>query len=172
MLETTTVYSLHVRQQYKVRGNLKHHYAPAGCIRWLIYLIDDTCCSVQYIGSTIDNLKRWRDHKSDCNSTLKTDGRKKLTYIEISKKTALCRHFINGCRGNIDKGKSNLSITLVDFYDTSKLKSALAGHKSSAGCRCTECNNLKKVESTWIYKMGTIFRPHGLNSRDGLEMTN
>lgn len=110
MVETDTVYSLHFQQHFKVRGLLKHDYAPDGIIRWFIYLINDMSCHKQYTGSTNDIKKRWANHKSDCNISLKADRCKKLQPSDIAKKTGLCRHFLKGCKGNLNMEKSNLTI--------------------------------------------------------------
>ena len=84
---------------FQINRHLCHVYTPSNMIRWSIYLIEDEICMKQYIGSTTDLLKRWANHKSECN-------RKN----EKICKTGLSRHFINGCNGDIDKSKSNLKI--------------------------------------------------------------
>ena len=118
---------------------------------------------MQYVGSTIDIKTRWANHKSSCNNIQKADR---------SKRTGLCCHFIRGCGGNMNKSKINLSLTLVDFYDTTETRLKSAKHRNSAGCRCKECGNLRRTEAKWIYQIGTIFGRHGLNSCEELEDIN
>ena len=61
------VYSLNFGIHFKIHGVLRHDFTPCNKIRWFIYLIEDTVCMLQYIGSSIDCVKRWRIHKSECN---------------------------------------------------------------------------------------------------------
>ena len=67
------------------------------------------------------------------------------------------------------KGKETLSVTLIDFYDTTESKIQNAGHVSGPKCRCQECENLKDLEDQWILKMGTFYGISGLNTRDEIK---
>ena len=105
------------------------------------------------MGSTQDPLKRLRNYKSTCNS-------------ESSNSTGLASHFMDGCPFDTGKDKTNLNITLIDFYDTTQEKLQKANHSSGPYCPCKECENLKHLEDRWILKMGTFYGSSGLNSKD------
>ena len=61
-----------------------------------------------------------------------------------------------------------LDFTLLDFYDTTKVKLVNSGHLPGAQCRCSECDHLKNIEDHWILKLGTLY-DGGLNSRDEIK---
>ena len=73
---------------------------------------------------------------------------------------------MDGCPFDKGKGKETLSVTLIDYYDTTELQIQNAGHVSGPKCRCQECENLKDIEDQWILKMGSFYGISGLNTRD------
>ena len=78
-------------------------------LRWFIYLMEDTLCGKQYIGSTTDNCSRWSNAKSACN---KAD----------SNSTGLYKHFQDGCPNDTESEKSHIRVTLrtgSDWQDMS-----------------------------------------------------
>ena len=157
--ETQYVYSLHYQNTIRVRGHLRHDYAPQNYIRWFIYLIEDSVCMKQYTGSTTDLVKRWANHKSQCN--LKNPH---------TCKTGLTRHFINGCEGDKNKNKDNLRITLLNYLDTTEQELKIEKHIQGPGCKCRVCTKLRRLECKYIVNLGTISEKFGLNSKDELDI--
>ena len=47
-----------------------------------------------------------------------------------------------------------------------KKKLQAASHVAGAGCQCSQCLLLKKMEDKWICRMGTYHGEFGLNERD------
>ena len=155
---------MHFKKYFKIHGNLSHEPLKDGVtIRWLIYLINDNSCKLQYIGSTIELIGRWANHKSSCNSKWKKNKVKNV------RSTGLSGHFSMGCHGDEGKLKKNLKIILLDYYDTTNDKLKKAGHIKGAGCKCLECKHLKRLESEWMCKMGTLYGRTGLNTREEFE---
>ena len=155
MVETETVDSFHFKTKIKIRGHLRHDYAPPGKIRWFIYQIVDNPCHLIYVGSSQSPYKRFLTHKSTCNS-------------ESSLSTGLAKHFINGGYENdVGRGKETLTFTLVDHLDTSEEELQLAGHIRGPQCKCDICGRLKTLEDKFILRSG-MFYTHGLNTRDEL----
>ena len=112
---------------------------------------------MKIVGSTTDPAARWRNHKSTCNSKNSTS-------------TGLSKHFKEGCPNDTGKDKETLDFTLIDYYETSKSKLIKAKHEPGAKCRCSECENLKRIEDSWITKLGTFNEyGHGLNLRNEIE---
>ena len=142
-------------QKVRVHGHLRHDYAPEGVIRWFVYLIIDIKCVKYYTGSSANLLPRWRVHKSEAN--LKNPK---------TCRTALTRHFINGCPGDLDYKKDNLKIILMDYHDTNEEKLKLVGHRNGPGCRCNECLILKRKEVCVMFKTNSISKEYGLNSNE------
>ena len=121
-------------------------------IRWFIYGIIDLPCQLQLVGSTTSPPDRWRTHKSTCNS-------------QKSNSTGLSKHFKLGCPNDLGRDKITLDFTLLDCYDTTGGKLLEAGHLPGPQCRCSECENLKRLEDMWILKLGSLYSG-GLNLRD------
>lgn len=70
--------------------------------------------------------------------------------------------------GNSDRSKLDVSLTLVDYYDTAESKLKFAKHKKSVGCRCKESDKkrgCRNVEAKWTYRMGATSTKHGLTCR-------
>ena len=118
-------------------------------------MIIDTHCKKYYTGSTNNLLKRWAVHKWEAN---KKDPE--------TCKTALTRHFVKGCPGDLNKSKDHLKIILVDHYDVTEYLLIKAGHKKGPGCKCRECVALKTKEIDWMLKINSISSIYGLNSMD------
>ena len=78
----------------------------------------------------------------------------------------MAKHFMDGCLFDLGKEKTTLCFTLIDYYDTTKVKLQIAGHVPGPKCRCHECNILKDLEDRWILKMGSFYGISGLNCRD------
>ena len=149
------VYSQHFKTKHAVRGHLVHMPRDQQFKdRWFIYLIEDKHCNKQYVGSTTDMYSRWSSHKSGCNSG--------------SISTGLSAHFVNGCPGDTGRGKNNLMVTLVDYLDVTKEEVNIARH-GGVGCLCDLCKKLKKLEDSWIMRLGTFYFPGGLNKRDEIK---
>jgi hypothetical protein len=143
-----------VGKKFAVHGHLTH--LPAGQktkLRWFIYLLEDTACRLQYVGSTTDVCSRWSSTKSACNRA-------------DSVCTGMYRHFMNGCPQDGGREKDQLRLTLLDFLDTSEEKLLQCGHQPGPQCKCTECLKLLKTENKWILRLGTFFGNSGLNTRD------
>ena len=158
MTETDYIESFYFRRKHRIHGNLSHDYSgEGGELRWYIYCIQDNPCHKQYIGSSVNIRARWATHKSTCNS-------------ENSKSSGLANHFRNGgCKNDLGREKTTLSITLIDFMDTSESSLSRAGHISGPQCSCSECNRLKRKEDMWILRMGTFYGDSALNSRDEIK---
>ena len=153
MEQTETVTSFHFGTKIKIRGHLRHDYAPPGKIRWFIYQIVDKPCHLIYTGSSQLPAKRFLTHKSTCNS-------------ESSNSTGLSKHFKNGgCPNDQGRDKDTLVFTLVDHLDTTEDELQQAGHIRGPQCLCSVCQKLKELEDNFILKSGTFYS-HGLNTRD------
>ena len=149
------VYSRHFRTRHAVKGHLVHQPRDQKFKdRWFVYLIEDTHCNKQYVGSTTDMYGRWSNHKSGCNTG--------------STKTGLSAHFTTGCPGDSGRDKQNLTVTLVDYMDVTKVEVETANH-GGVGCMCYLCDKLKDIEDDWIMKLGTFYYPTGLNKRDEIK---
>jgi hypothetical protein len=125
--ETSVVQSYHSGKKFAVHGHLTH--LPAGQktkLRWFIYLLEDTACRLQYVGSTTDVCSRWSTTKSGCNRA-------------DSVCTGMYRHFMNGCPQDGGREKDQLRLTLLDFLDTSEKKLLQCGHQPGPQCKCTDC---------------------------------
>ena len=153
MEQTETVESFHFNTKIKIRGHLRHDYAPPRKIRWYIYQIVDTPCHLIYVGSTQSPTKRFLNHRSCCNS-------------EKSNSSGLAKHFANGgCPNDLGREKDTLTFTLVDHLDTTEEELQLAGHIRGPQCRCDICQKLKSLEGKFILRSGTFYT-NGLNTRD------
>ena len=99
----------------------------------------------------------WATHKSTCNS-------------ETSKSSGLAKHFRNGGgKNDLGKEKTTLSITLIDFIETSTDILSRVGHIPGPQCNCSECNRLKRKEDMWILRLGTFYGDSSLNHRDEIK---
>ena len=56
-------------------------------------------------------------------------------------------------------------VTLVDFLDVTEEEVNIARH-GGVGCLCDLC---KKLEDSWIMRLGTFYFPGGLNKRDEIK---
>ena len=168
LVETKQVVSSYLinKPKFWIRGgDLRHDVdneydiSKSDYFRWFIYLITDTKCDLQYVGSTTNLLSRWAHHKFSCNN-------KKAS-------TGLSRHFIEGCpadEGEDRKKLKYLEITIIDKYDVKKSKLDEAKHKKAAGCRCRECLELEEREHKWQKTLGTCFGKPGLNDLRDVNM--
>lgn len=158
MIETSYVTSHHFKRKFAIHGRNVHLPASQrNKTRWFVYLVNDTHCQLQYVGSTTDVCSRWSGTKTACQGRNRTN-------------TGLYKHFMEGCPEHITSGNvRHLTWTLVDHYDTSEEKLRAAGHTGGVQCRCSECQGLKNVEDKWICRMGTFNPPHGLNTRDEIK---
>ena len=159
MVETSFVTSYYFNRRFAIHGRNVH--LPAGHkirkLKWFVYLVHDTYCQLQYVGSTMDVCSRWSSTKSACL------GRK-------SSNTGLYKHFMEGCPEHIDNGDvKHLTWTILDYIVTTEEKLDVAGHTGGQGCRCSECQRLKDQEDKWICRLGTFHPPHGLNTRDEIK---
>ena len=73
---------------------------------------------------------------------------------------------MEGCPNDTGVDKDHIRLTLLDFLDTTEEKLRLAEHQPGPQCKCEECKKLLRTENKWILRLGTFFRPTGLNSRD------
>ena len=145
--------SIHFGTKIKIRGHLRHDFAPPDKLRWCIYQIKDIPCNLLYTGNTIRPQARFATHKSSCNS-------------EKSNSKGLSKHFVNGgCPFDRRKEKTTLKFTLVDFLDTTEEELRTAGHVSGPKCTCSVCDNLKKLEDKFILRTGSFYS-QGFNSRN------
>ena len=152
--ETSYVDSIYFNKRFAIHGKLVHiKPSVKPKLRWFVYLMEDTGCRLQYVGSTTDICARWAAAKSACNKA-------------NSNSTGLYKHFQEGCPSDDGHEKEQIRITLLDFLDTSVQKLDSSGHISGPQCRCTECNKLKRIEDKWILRLGTFHGASGLNSRD------
>ena len=160
MFESNSVLSSHFKRNHAIAGtniHLKATQTPK--LRWFIYLKE---CShpegkYQYVGSTNSITERWANTKSKCLGG-KSEG------------TGLEKHFKEGCSAIQRPGLENLSISLLQHYDTTEELLQSANHKPGPGCICKECDHLKEIESKWIHRLGTLHGMFGLNNR--LELHN
>ena len=155
MKETSFVTSFFYKRRFAIHGrNIHLKSSLRKKLRWFVYIVVDTHCQLQYVGSTNDVCSRWSSTKTACL------GRN-------SNNTGLYKHFMEGCPEHITSGNvRHLTWTIVDHYDTSEEKLEEANHVGGVGCRCRECQRLKDVEDKWICRMGTFNPPHGLNTRN------
>ena len=157
MIERSYVTSMHFKKKFAIhKRNIHLPASQKKKMTWFIYLVEDTACQLQYVGSTSDVCSRWSSTKGAC-------------LHRNSDNTGLYKHFQVGCPTHLQTGDvDHLTYTLVDSIDTTQEKLTAAGHQGG-NCRCSECQRLKDVEDTWITRMGTFNAPHGLNSRDEIK---
>ena len=161
MSQRSFVVSKHFGSKLKIHGHLSHDVSSSGDVtRWYVYLVEDDPCGKQYVGSTINVTSRWSAHKHSANFP---EGKDPLNRKTPS--TGLAKHFQKGCPNDVGPTKHTLTFTLLDYYETSSVRLATAGHKPGAACRCHECNGLKDLEDKWILKVGSCFGKSGLNER-------
>ena len=154
MTETNTVTSSHFKMNHAIAGNnihLKATQKPK--LRWFIYLKE---CShpegiYQYVGSTNSVTVRWANTKSKCLA-----GNKEGTGLE--------KHFKDSCSVIQSPNLDNLTISLLEHYDTTLQLLESANHQPEPGCVCRECDHLKEVESKWIHRLETLHSQFGLNN--------
>ena len=73
---------------------------------------------------------------------------------------------MEGCPGHKSEDLSHIKVTLLDHMDVTPMELREKKHTEKAGCRCELCEKLKDLEDKWICRLGTLSKPHGLNSRD------
>ena len=153
-VETSYVTSLHYKRKFAIHGrNIHLPASQKNKMKWFVYLVEDTACQLQYVGSTSDVTSRWSNTKGAC-------------LHRNSDNTRLYKHFQEGCPRHLETGDvDHLTHTLVDFMVTSKEKLDAAGHQGG-NCRCSECQKLKDIEDKWMTRLGTLDTPTGLNFRD------
>ena len=158
MIETSYVTSHHFERRFAIhRRNIHLPASQKNKMTWFVYLVEDTACQLQYVGSTTDVCHRWSSTKTACLG-------RKLT------NTGLYKHFHEGCPAHLNSGDvRHLVWTLVDSIDTTEDLLKEAGHIGGVACRCGECQRLKDQEDKWICRLGTFHPPHGLNTRDEIK---
>ena len=154
MTETRRVWSKHFQRTHAIRGHISHLGATVfPKTRWFVYLEEDSSCGLQYVGSTSSLTHRWANTKKKCKD-------------RNSNKTGLETHFMDGCPGQENRNLSHIRVTLLDHLDVTHDELKEKCHKDKPGCRCELCDKLKDLEDKWICRLGTLNKPHGLNSRD------
>ena len=160
MEERRNVLSTHFKIPHSIAGHNIHLPATQKLkLKWFIYM--EECIHpdgvYQYVGSTNSMTHRWSNTKSKINAI--NAGK------EVTPGTGLEKHMRKGCTVSSPDMK-NVRITLLEHFTTSieSLRSAI--HQEGPGCRCCECNSLKKVEDNWITRMGTYHGKFGLKDRD------
>ena len=158
MEETSYVTSLFFGRRFAIHGrNIHLQASQKNKLTWFVYLVQDTACQLQYVGSTTDVCHRWSSTKTACLG-------RKLT------NTGLYKHFHEGCPAHLANGDvRHLVWTLVDFIVTTEQLLKDAEHIGGVACRCNECQRLKDQEDKWICRLGTFHPPHGLNTRDEIK---
>ena len=153
MMETSTVYSFYFNRKFAIHGrNIHLPASKKDKHRWFVYLVEDTACHLQYVGSTTDVCARWASTKKACLD-------------QNSSNTGMYKHFQSGCPA-FSGDLSHLRWTLLDHVDTSLEQLGIAGHVGGVKCRCSECLRLKQQEDKWICRLGTFYGTNGLNTRD------
>ena len=128
--------------------------------RWFIYLEE---CEhpegiYQYVGSTDSMTHRWANTKSKCKSMSRDEGVKPGTGLE--------KHIKNGCFQFKWQELNTVKVSLLEQFNTTEEKLRAASHVAGAGCQCSQCLQLKKMEDKWICRMGTYHGEFGMNERD------
>ena len=100
-------------------------------MRWFVYLLEDTACMLQYIGSTTDVCSRWSSTKSACNK-------------EDSVCTGMYKHFKEGCPRDTGREKNHLRLP----QNSPSIPSAI--HQ---GFACTPFQHKKQYRSSVKFKM-------------------
>ena len=88
------------------------------------------------------------------------------SYPNILTGTGLEKHFKKGCSQYKGPALEHVRISLLEHFDTSEEKLRASSHLAGPGCRCSECNGLKRMEDKWITRMGSYHSETGLNERD------
>ena len=152
--ETPFAESLQYKRRFAIHGHLVHMQpAVKPKLRWFVYLLEDTACRLQYVGSTTDMCSRWAATKSACNKA-------------NSNSTGMYKHFMEGCPNDKGTKKEHSRIILLDFLDTTEQKLMDSEHQSGPQCQSGEWPKLLKTENKWILRLGTFFGNSGLNTRD------
>ena len=91
---------------------------------------------------------RWSNTKSKINAI--NAGK------EVTPGTGLEKHMKKGCTV-FSPDMKNVRITLVEHFNTSLESLQSANHQEGLGCRCCECNKLKKMEDKSIFNQAGNF---------------
>ena len=154
MVESRDVLSQHFKIKHAISGHNVHLQATEKPkLKWFVYLEEDIPCSLQYVGSTTSMTHRWANTKKKCND-------------RSSVGTGLEAHFKSGCPCDTGAEKSQIRITLLEHMTMTHEELLQQKHRDSPGCRCNLCGRLKSLEDKWICRIGTMHKPHGLNTRD------
>ena len=161
MSESRTVLSSHFNVNHNIAGHNVHLPATQKLkTKWFVYM--EECKhpegTYQYVGSTDSMTHRWANTKSKCNQ-IASNGRTKPG-------TGLEKHVSKGCSMYNGLELTNVKISLLEQFNTSEEKLKTANHGGGAGCQCSQCIILKKIEDKWICRMGTYHGKFGLNERD------
>ena len=73
---------------------------------------------------------------------------------------------MQGCSQYSGPELKNVRISLSENFITSEEKLIAAKYKAGSGCRCSQCEGLKKLEDKWITRLGTYHGETRLNDRD------
>ena len=138
-IDTNIVYSIYFRKYFQIHWDLSHEPIADGKIRWLVYLINDSCCNLQYTGSTNDIRHRWADHQETAKPLNGKD--KSVKYVQnnkIDRSTGLANYFSKGSYGYTNQ-KDHLKIVLLGYHVTKLELLQKAGHEWKSGCRRIKC---------------------------------
>ena len=128
--------------------------------KWFVYL--EQCQhpegTYQYVGSTDSMTHRWANTKSKCKLIASDSSAKPGTGLE--------KHISKGCSEYIGPEMKNVTVSLLEQFNTSDEKLKRANHGGGAGCQCSQCILLKQIEDKWICRLGTYHGKFGLNERD------
>ena len=161
IVEKRDVLSSHFKRKHSIAGRNIHLPASQKLkLRWFVYL--EECVHsdkiYQYVGSTNSMTQRWSNTKSVINSLHSNPN--------ILPGTGLEKYFKTGCSEYKGPSLDHVKISLLEHFDTSEEKLWDSIHQAGPGCRCSECNGLKRMEDKWILRMGTYHGETGLNDRD------
>ena len=160
MTEGRTVLSSHFKVKHSIAGHNTHLPASQKVkTKWFVYLeeCDHPEGTFQYVGSTDSMTHRWANTKSKCKSIANNENTKPGTGLE--------KHIKKGCSQYGPELKS-VKISLLEQFNTTEDKLKEANHGGGAGCQCSQCISLKKIEDKWICRLGTYHGNFGLNERD------
>ena len=126
--ESRTVLSSHFKVKHNIAGHNVHLPASQKVkTKWFVYL--EQCQhpegTYQYVGSTDSMTHRWANTKSKCKLIASDSSAKPGTGLE--------KHISKGCSEYIGPEMKNVTVSLLEQFNTSDEKLKRANHKGGAG---------------------------------------
>ena len=150
---------------YKIKHIIPGHniHLPASKkfkTKWFIY--SEECehpeGTYQYVGYTDSMTYQLANAKSKCKSNSRDETVKSGTGLE--------KHIRKGCSPFNWPEMKPAKVTFLEKFNTTEAKLWESRHVARAGCQCSQCLQLEKMEDALICRMGTYHGMSWLNERE------